>query len=112
VALLVGWGRGKTIDEGSILGGVLLPGSVSDKVAGAYRKHLFGNATLQDLPAEPRFVLNATNVQSGALWRFSRPFMAPYRVGVVRNMTSGFRSPRWRRATKRRRACRTGGHGR
>jgi NTE family protein len=78
---------GKTIDEGSILSGVLSPGSVGDKVAEAYRKHLFGTGTLQDLPEEPRFVFNATNVQSGALWRFSRPLMADYRVGVVRNPT-------------------------
>jgi|RhiMetdeSRZDD1v2_1073273.scaffolds.fasta_scaffold29272_7 NTE family protein len=79
---------GRTIDEGSILGGVFLPGSIADKVADAYRKHLFGNATLQDLPADPpRFVINATNVQSGALWRFSRPFMADYRVGMIHNPT-------------------------
>src|SRR5437588_165356 len=45
----------KTIDEASIIGGIFLPGSIADKVAEAYRKNLFGNATLQDLPAdEPR----------------------------------------------------------
>src|SRR5215467_8673010 len=33
---------GRTIDEGAILGGVFLPGSISDKVADAYRKYLFG----------------------------------------------------------------------
>jgi NTE family protein len=77
---------GKTIDEGSIVSGIVLPGSISDKIVDAYRKNLFGRATLQDLPADPnRFVINATNVQSGALWRFSRPYMADYRVGVVRN---------------------------
>lgn len=76
---------GETIDEGSIVGGILLPGSIADKVADAYRKHLFGHATLQDLPADqPRFVINATNVQSGALFRFSRPFIADYRVGVMK----------------------------
>ena len=42
---------GKTIDEGAILGGILTPGSIADKVTEAYRKHLFGTATLQDLPA-------------------------------------------------------------
>jgi NTE family protein len=79
---------GRTIDEGSIISGMVLPGSIADKVTDAYRKHLFGNATLQALPLEqPRFVINATNVQSGALWRFSRPYMADYRVGVVRNPT-------------------------
>src|SRR5204862_131970 len=49
---------------------------------------LFGNATLQDLPTDPpRFVINATNVQTGALFRFSRPFMADYRVGQIMNPT-------------------------
>jgi NTE family protein len=40
---------------------------------------------LQDLPdpPAPRFVLNATNVQTGALWRFSKPFMGDYRVGLT-----------------------------
>jgi NTE family protein len=77
----------RTIDQGSIIGGVFMPGSIADKVADAYRKHLFGAATLQDLPDDPapRFVINATNVQSGALWRFSRPYMADYRVGMIRN---------------------------
>ena len=57
---------------------------VDDKVAHAYRRHLFGNATLQDLPDDPpRFVINATNVQSGALWRFSKPYMRDYKVGQV-----------------------------
>jgi NTE family protein len=76
---------GKTIDAGAILGGVFLPGTVADRVTGAYREHLYGNGTLQDLPDVPRFVINATNVQSGVLWRFSKPFMGDYRVGLVRN---------------------------
>ncbi len=53
----------------------------------AYRKYLFGDATLQDLPDHPRFVINATNVQSGALWRFMKPYMRDYRVGEVKNPT-------------------------
>ncbi len=81
----------QTIDQWSILSGLLTPGvSISDKVTAAYQKHLFGNATLQDLPADhegPRFVINATNVQSGALWRFSRPYMGDYKVGRVPNPT-------------------------
>lgn len=59
------------------------PGRISDRIAAAYDKHLFSGATLQDLPDEPRFVINATNVQSGALWRFMKPYMADYRVGIV-----------------------------
>ncbi len=76
----------KTIDEGSIFSGILLPGSIADRVADAYRKYLFGDATLQDLPNDPpRFVINATNVQTGALFRFSRPYAADYRVGRILN---------------------------
>jgi NTE family protein len=81
---------GTTIDAESIIGGIFLPGTISDRIAGAYKKYLFGEATLQDLPSDnegPRFVINATNVQSGALWRFSKPFMADYLVGMVNNPT-------------------------
>ena len=77
----------KTIDRGAILRGTLLPGEVSDRVVAAYREHLFDDATLQDIPDSPRFVINATNVQSGALWRFSRNAMRDYRVGSIPNPT-------------------------
>ena len=75
---------GETIDASAIIGGMLLPGMIADKVEAAYRKHLFKDATLQDLPDEPRFVINATNAQSGALWRFSKPYMRDWRVGEVK----------------------------
>lgn len=75
---------GETIDAWGIVGGILLPGTISEKIQGAYRKYLFGEATLQDLVDKPRFVINATNVQSGALWRFSKPYMRDYRVGEVK----------------------------
>jgi len=78
----------ETIDAESILGG-LLSGRISDHVASAYNLHLFGGATLQDLPDRPRFVINATNVQSGVLWRFSKPYMWDYRVGQVAKPTLG-----------------------
>jgi NTE family protein len=72
-----------TIDRSSIIGGILQPRrTVAEKVAEAYRKHLFDNETLQHLPDRPRFVINATNVQTGSLWRFSKPYMADYRVGM------------------------------
>jgi len=76
----------KTIDAPAIIGGLLLPGTISEKVQKAYSKHLYGDATLQDLPDDPpRFVINATNVQSGALWRFMKPYMRDWRVGEVRH---------------------------
>jgi len=76
-----------TIDVKDVVLGFLTPGTVAEKVAGSYQQHLFGKATLQDLPDNPRFVINSTSVQSGVLWRFSKPFMADWRVGLVKNPT-------------------------
>lgn len=79
---------GKTVDVRSIARGLFLRGNIASKVARKYRKIVFGDATLRDLPKDdegPRFVLNATNVHTGALWRFSRPYMAEWRVGLVEN---------------------------
>jgi NTE family protein len=78
----------RTVDVGAVIGGIFLPGSISDKVASAYDEVLFKGAKLHDLPDDtnktaPRFVINATNVQTAALWRFSRPYMGDYRVGLV-----------------------------
>lgn len=73
-----------TIDIPAVVRGILTPGSISERVERSYRKHLFGRATLQDLPDRPRIVINATNMQSGALWRFMKPYMRDYRVGEVR----------------------------
>lgn len=80
----------KTIDVSSVVVGSMWFGSIGDKIADAYRKYLFGDSTLQDIVDEvqgksPRFVFNATNVQSGVLWRFMKPYMRDYRVGEVKN---------------------------
>ncbi len=78
----------RTIDVSSVVAGTAWFGSVGDKLADAYRKHLFGDTTLQDIVDEPRFVINATNVQSGVLWRFMKPYMRDYRVGEIKNPTT------------------------
>ena len=75
----------RTIDVSSVALGLLWFGSIGEKVAEAYRKYLFGDKTLQDITDEPRFVFNATNVQSGVLWRFMKPYMGDYRVGLIRD---------------------------
>ena len=77
----------RTVDVRAILAGIFGPGSIGNRVAGAYRRHLFGNATLQDLPDRPRFVINATSVQSGVLSRFSKPYFWDYRVGQIKSPT-------------------------
>ncbi len=66
--------------------GVLRPGrTVGQQVSEAYDDVLFHGSTLQDLPADgagPRFVVNATNVQTGKLFRFSHPYQGDYSVGL------------------------------
>lgn len=62
----------------------LLPGrSAADEVAKAYDKHLFGSATLQDLPDSPRFTFMATNLQTKSGWRFAKAYAADFRIGRI-----------------------------
>lgn len=75
---------GETVDAWAIAMGLLDPFStISEKVEHAYRKHLFGDAKLQDLPDNPRFVINATNIQTAVLFRFSKPYQGDYRIGLI-----------------------------
>lgn len=79
----------KTIDIPAVAKGLFF-GTISQWVEAAYDCTLFHGKTLADLPADlkgPRFVINATNLQSGALFRFSKPFMADYLVGMVPSPT-------------------------
>ena len=46
--------------------------------------------TCPDEGEGPRFIIYATNLQSGVSFRFSRPYMADYRIGLNRN-TAGIR---------------------
>jgi NTE family protein len=77
----------RNIDVSSGVAGLIRPfRSISQMVASKYRKYLFGDATLQDFPSDsegPRFILYATSLQTGASFRFSKPYMADYKVGRV-----------------------------
>src|SRR5262245_20786029 len=58
-----------SVDAGAVIGGIFLPGRISDRVARAYDDVLFKGGKLSDLPDDtdkkaPRFVINATNIQS------------------------------------------------
>ncbi|HEY1629806.1 MAG TPA: patatin-like phospholipase family protein [Rhizomicrobium sp.] len=71
------------VDVGAILLG-LIPGlSASGRVAAAYDKALFHGATLRDLPPQPRFNFNATNLMSAGLMRISQDYVADYRIGQI-----------------------------
>lgn len=74
---------GETIDTPSILVGLLTPSSSTSRLRDAYAKKLFGELTLQDLPRTPGFVFNSTNLQTGAIWRFSRRYLGDGSIGVV-----------------------------
>ena len=72
---------GKTIDVKSVLGGLFGRGSAGDRIRDAYDDHLFNGIRLDQLPKSPRFTINATNVQTGSLVRFTPEYIADYRVG-------------------------------
>jgi NTE family protein len=67
------------------LRGTFTPGSSPvQRLADVLDKHLYHGTMLADLPDDPpRFVCNSTNLATGVLWRFSKPYMADYRLGRV-----------------------------
>ncbi|MEN8106699.1 MAG: patatin-like phospholipase family protein [Pseudomonadota bacterium] len=72
---------GKRLDALAIGAGWVRPRrGAADGVADAYDK-LFGGATLQSLPTDPRFVILATNLGTGSLVRFAAKYTADQRVG-------------------------------
>lgn len=73
-----------TLDRPAMFAGVLIRRHAADYAARGYGRYLFGDATLQDLPAKPEFLFNATNVETGTLWRFTRARMGDYKVGEIR----------------------------
>lgn len=78
----------RNVDAAAIGEGALLPWKdASDVVREQYSEHLFGELTLQDLPDHPRFVINATNFQTGKSFRFSKPLAGDYLLGLIENPT-------------------------
>ena len=75
---------GQPVGRAAVVASALLPGvTAADRVGAALRRHLFSRATLQDLPDRPRFAFNATNLVSGTLVCFSKPYAADWRVGRI-----------------------------
>ena len=74
----------RNVDAPAIVGGLLVPfKSIPDFLVADYADHLFRRATLQDLPDQPRFVINSTNLATGVDFRFSKPYAGDYRIGLV-----------------------------
>lgn len=74
-----------TIDVPSVVTGAIFGKNTSNQIVNAYREHLFGNKTLQDITDNPIFIFNSTNIQSGSLWSFTKQYMGDLRVGEVKN---------------------------
>ena len=51
---------------------------ISRGIEGAYNKFFFKKAQLGDLPDNPILVMNATNVETGKMWSFSKNSMNDY----------------------------------
>jgi NTE family protein len=49
---------------------------------------LFHGLRLDELPDTPRFIFNATHLATGTGWRFSKPYMGTYRVGLIKDPTT------------------------
>ena len=52
-----------------------------------YSKHFFGDAKLKDLPERPLVAINATDVETGTLFTFSRAKMSCYKYAYAKEPT-------------------------
>ena len=86
---------GHGLDAAAVLSSAFIPGLISRRVQKRYKK-LFGSATLTDLPdrqSGPDFVITATNLSSGALFRFSRRGVGDFRKDPDDTSTGFFQAP-------------------
>ena len=72
----------KFVDIPAFIVGTLMPrSSPGRRLAAALDQHLYKGFTLGELPSAPQFVINATNLGTGVLWRFSKGYVGDYQVG-------------------------------
>jgi NTE family protein len=75
---------GKTIDAIAFAEGAFgIGGSAADALERQYSDLM--PLSLNQLPDNPLFVFNATNLQTGRDFRFTKPYMGDYRLGLIRN---------------------------
>src|SRR5262245_25345691 len=72
-----------TLDIPAAVSGLIPFCSAARTMEYLYKRLLFDNTTLGDLPASPRFTFNATNLQTGALWTFERDKMGDETLGEL-----------------------------
>lgn len=74
----------RSLDVGSFVVGWLPFVSAADALARRYDEHIFHGKTLRDLPKDgPTFVFCATNLATGAMWRFTRAYAGDWLVGRI-----------------------------
>jgi len=74
----------RNVDAWAVGEGALVPWrTASDIIQREYRQHLFGDATLQNLPTDPVFVFSATNLKTGRVVRFTRRYVADWMIGMI-----------------------------
>jgi NTE family protein len=71
-----------TADFPSILYGVAAPWTTPSRQMANHYRALFGSgANLRTLPDRPRFIFCSSNLTTGSLFRFSKRYIADYRLG-------------------------------
>ena len=77
----------RTIDIPSGLAGLIYPlYNAATRTTAYYKKYLYGDSTLQDLPSDhegPRFTIYSTSMQTGTSVRFSKTELTEYNLGKM-----------------------------
>ena len=72
-----------TIDVPAVLAGSLWPSGAARNLESTYKRALFDDARLEQMPVVPGFIFNSTNLQSGAVWTFRRDLMGDTLLGYT-----------------------------
>ncbi|MEO8215619.1 MAG: patatin-like phospholipase family protein [Acidobacteriota bacterium] len=72
----------RTIDVPSVLEGSIQRGRpAAEALHRAYKRHLFHDFELSEIPKRPTFIFQATNLSTGRAFRFYRDYVADYMIG-------------------------------
>ena len=71
-----------TVDVWAVLAGIWT-GTIPQQVAAAYDRVLFKGQDRATDPGAPLFIYDSSNLQTGALWRFTREYMGDYKIGYI-----------------------------
>ena len=75
----------RTLDVRVTLAGFLPFVSAGNRLASLYDRYIFKDTKLHSLPDDPVFIFNATNLQTGGLFRFTKKYIADWRALMCEN---------------------------